>query len=273
MTRLPASFVSVERHFHDSRNLVQMLLRAPPMVSTRSVTTISLRSHLLLLVAATLPLGALTTMLLLSADARQPEWLIASAALLVIALGLAVTVARRITDVAAAVTSAARAIGLGEAPVLGSFPIRELDELARAVASAGHSRRETETRLRAAEARLAATLEAAPAAIMCIDSYRRVLVFNRAAETMFACPATQAIGVTVDRFFSQRFLRVIEAHLEPARDRWRALPEGGADNPVGFRGDGTEFMLEAGISRVDARAARRHRRQAPRERARRAVPP
>jgi PAS domain S-box-containing protein len=214
----------------------------------------SLRSHLLLLVAATLPLGALTTMLIRSGDFWQPEWLVAGAALLVVALGLAVTVARRIADVASAVTGAARAIGLGEAPALGPFPIRELDELARAVAGAGHARRETETRLRAAEARLAATLEAAPAAIVCIDGYRRVLVFNRAAETMFGCPATEAIGVVVDRFFSQRFLRVIEAHLEGTRGRPRASAVSSGDNPVGFRGDGTELMLDAAISRVDGPA-------------------
>jgi PAS domain S-box-containing protein len=231
-----------------------MLLRAPPMRPDRAVTTISLRSHLLLLVAATLPLGALTTILLMSADSRQPEWLIAGAALLLVALGLGVTVARRIADVASAVTGAARAIGLGEVPALGPVPIRELDELARAVASAGHTRRETETRLRAAEARLAATLEAAPVAIMCIDGYRRVLVFNRAAETMFNCPATEAIGGAVDRFFSQGFLRVIEAHLENGRGRLRATTVAGADNHVGFRGDGTEFTLDAAVSRVDGPA-------------------
>ena len=213
--------------------------------------TISLRTHLVLLVAATLPLGALAVTMVRSADSRQPQWLIASAALAVIALGLALTVARRISDVTSTVTGAVRAIGLGEAPALGPFAIRELDELARAVASAGHARRESETRLRAAEARLAATLEAAPAAIMCIDGYHRVMVFNRAAETMFGCPAIEAIGVTADRFFSQRFLRVIDTCLEGTRGRLRAVTAAGTDSPVGFRGDGTEFMLDAAISRVD----------------------
>ena len=168
-----------------------------------------------------------------------------------IALTLAVTVARRIADVAAPVTSAARAIGHGEAPILGAFPISELDDLARAVAAAGNARRDTETRLRAAEARLAGLIEGAPAALMGVDASRRVILFNRTAEAVFGCPAAEALGLTADRFFSQRFLRVIDAHLEGARGRLRALTAGTADNPVGFRRDGTEFALEAAISRVD----------------------
>jgi len=220
----------------------------------RSGTAISLRTHLLLLVAATLPLGALTASLVLHADSRQPGWLIVAASLLLIALALAVTVARRIADVAASVMGAARAIAHGDAPILGAFPISELDDLARAVAAAGNARRDTEIRLRAAEARLAGLLEVAPAALMGVDASRRVILFNRAAEVLFGCPVTEALGLTADRFFSQRFLRVIDAHLEGARGRLRALTAGTADNPVGFHRDGTEFALEAAIARVEGPA-------------------
>jgi len=110
---------------------------------------------LLLLLAATLPLGALTTSLVLQADLPGTGWVVAAAALLVVALGLTIIVARRIADVASAVTRAARAIGHGDTPALGPFPIQELDELAHAVAAAGTARRDTENRLRAAETRLA----------------------------------------------------------------------------------------------------------------------
>jgi PAS domain S-box-containing protein len=212
---------------------------------------ISLRTHLLLLLAATLPLGALTTSLVLQADSPGTGWVVAAAALLVIALGLTIIVARRIADVASAVTRAARAIGHGDTPALGPFPIQELDELAHAVAAAGTARRDTENRLRAAETRLAETLGAAPAALMCIDEHRRVILFNHAAETLFGCPAEEAIGVAADRFFSQRFLRLIDAHLEGARGRLRAIAAGSGDSPVGFRRDGTEFALDAAVSRVD----------------------
>jgi PAS domain S-box-containing protein len=220
----------------------------------RAGTAISLRTHLLLLVAATLPLGALAASLVLLADSRQPGWLIAGAALLVIALGLAVTVARRIADVAAAVTGAARAIARGDTPVLGAFPVQELDELARAVAAAGNARRDSESRLRAAETRLAAILDAAPAAVMGIDASRRVVFFNRAAETLFGCPTADAVGGAADRFFAQRFLRLIDAHLERARGRLRALTAATGDGPVGFRRDGTEFALDATLARVETAA-------------------
>jgi len=217
----------------------------------QSSTTISLRGHLLLLVAATLPLGALTAGLVLQAESPATGWVGAGVALLVLALGLTITVSRRIADVATAVTTAARAIGHGEAPALGPLPIRELDDLARAIAASGAARKETEGRLRAAEARLAATLEGAPAAIMCIDAGRRVIQFNRAAEVLFGCEAGEAIGVAADRFFSQRFLRVLDAHLEGARGRLRAITTGSGDNPVGFRRDGTEFALDTAVSRID----------------------
>ena len=220
------------------------------MKLTRTSAALSVRTHLLLLVAATLPLGAVTTTMVRSADARQPEWLIASGALLLLATLLAASVARRITDGTVALRGVARAIALGESPTLGDFTVRELDDLAQALASAGHARRETEHRLRAAEARLGVLIESAPAAIVCVDAYRRVLMFNRVAETMFGCQATEAIGGTADRFFSERFLRLLDAHLEGARDKLRAVAVE-ADSPMGFRRDGSEFALDVAISRVD----------------------
>jgi PAS domain S-box-containing protein len=217
----------------------------------RATTAISLRTHLLLLLAATLPLGALTTSLVLQAESPGTPWVVAAGALLLVALCLTIIVARRIADVASAVTSAARALGHGETPTLGPFPIQELDELAQAVATAGTARRDTEQRLRAAESRLAGMLDGAPAALMCVDEHRRVLLFNRAAETLFGCPAAEAVGQAADRFFSQRFLRLIDAHLEGARGRLRAIAAGSGDSPVGFHRDGTEFALDAAISRIE----------------------
>ena len=86
---------------------------------------------------------------------------------------------------------------------------------------------------------------------MCIDAHRGVLVFNRIAETMFGCPAAEAIGIPADRFFSERFLRLLDAHLEGGPRGLRAVTTVGSDSPVGFRKDGTEFVLDAAISRVD----------------------
>ena len=220
----------------------------------RAGTSISLRTHLLLLVAAILPLGALAASFVLRIESREPAGLIAAAALLVLAIALALSMSRRIANAALSVTGAARAIAHGETPVLGSFPIRELDELARAVAAAGSARRDSENRLRAAEARVAAILDATPTAVMGIDASRRVMLFNRAAETLFGYATSEAIGAAADRFFAQRFVRVIDTHLEGARGRLRALTTGNGENSVGFRRDGTEFALDATFARVQSAA-------------------
>ena len=93
----------------------------------------------------------------------------------------------------------------------------------------------------------------APTAIMCVDAAHRVIRFNRAAEVLFGCTAGDAVGGAADRFFSQRFLRVLDTHLEGARGRLRAITAGvEAAGPIGFRRDGTEFALDAAIARVDA---------------------
>jgi PAS domain S-box-containing protein len=217
-------------------------------------TSISIRAHLLLLVAATLSLGGLAATLLFHMESSQAAWIVAGVALLAAALGLGGTLAGRLAEVAAAITAAARGIGHGEVPALGAFPIRELDELARAVTAAGTARRDSEGRLRASEVRLAAIIDASPTAIMCIDAYRDVTLFNRAAETLFGCSTGEAVGGPADRFFAQRFLRLIDAHLEGARGRLRAITAGGGESPVGFRRDGTELTLEAGAVRVETAA-------------------
>ena len=69
-------------------------------------------------------------------------------------------------------------------------------------------------------------LSGAPTAIMCVDAAHRVIRFNRAAEVLFGCTAGDAVGGAADRFFSQRFLRVLDAHLEGARGRLRAITAG-----------------------------------------------
>jgi PAS domain S-box-containing protein len=137
-------------------------------------------------------------------------------------------------------------------PSLGPFPVRELDDLAQTLIAASATRREVETKLRTSETRLGAIISAAPIAIMCVDAAHRVVRFNRAAETLFGCTAGDAVGGAADRFFSQRFLRSLDAHLEGARGRLRAIASGVETGPVGFRRDGSEFALDAAIARVDS---------------------
>jgi len=215
------------------------------------VVRLSVRSHLLLLLLASLPLGAVATVILLGRDPRR-GWYITAGVLILIAVGLALLVSRRMRRVVQAIEDGTHALAQGEIPTLGPFPVRELDDLAQTLVAAAGTRREVETKLRASETRMGAMISAAPVAIMCVDSAHRVIRFNRAAETLFGCTAGDAVGGAADRFFSQRFLRALDAHLEGARGLLRAITVGVETGPVGFRRDGTEFALDAALSRVDS---------------------
>jgi len=88
--------------------------------------------------------------------------------------------------------------------------------------------------------------------IITIDSNQRVLMFNRAAETMFRCSATEAIGQTLDRFIPPRFR---PSHSKDIRKfgetgvTTRAMAAARAIS--GLRADGEEFPLEASISQIE----------------------
>src|SRR5258705_7099280 len=214
------------------------------------IVRLSLRSPLLLWLLASLPLGAVATVMVLVRDPRR-GWYITAGVLILIAVGLALLVSRRLRRVVRAIESGARAMGQGEVPTLEPFPVRELDDLAQALVAAAGTRREVETKLRASETRLGAMISAAPIAIMCVDAAHRVIRFNRAAEALFGCTAADPVGGPADPFFSQRFLRVLDAHLEGARGRLRAIPNGVEAGPIGFRRDRTEFALDSALARLD----------------------
>ncbi len=107
--------------------------------------------------------------------------------------------------------------------------------------------------LRRGEERLAAIIESAMDAIITVDDQQRVVVFNEAAEHAFGCTAAEAIGQPLDRFIPQRFR---EAHRQHVRrfgetgSTTRSLHAPGVLS--GMRADGTEFPIEATISKVEA---------------------
>jgi PAS domain S-box-containing protein len=114
-------------------------------------------------------------------------------------------------------------------------------------------RRETE-RVQAAledtEERYAAILESAMDAVIAIDESQRVILFNQAAEKMFGCARGEALGEPLDRFLPARFRHAHHGHV-------RAFGTAGATNRrmghntvlSALRGDGSEFPIEASISK------------------------
>jgi PAS domain S-box-containing protein len=90
-------------------------------------------------------------------------------------------------------------------------------------------------------------------AIIAVDDAQRIVLFNAAAEKMFACSANEAIGSSVERFIPQRFR---DGHSM----RVRRFAESGVTNRTlhslgnlwGLRANGEEFLIEASISKVDS---------------------
>lgn len=114
-------------------------------------------------------------------------------------------------------------------------------------------RKLAEERLRASESRLGGIIESARDAIITVDRQQRIQVFNHAAEVMFRCPATEAIGSSLERFLPERFRAAHPAHIQAFADTGistRAMA--GSREIFGLRTDGTEFPLEASISQIEA---------------------
>jgi PAS domain S-box-containing protein len=107
--------------------------------------------------------------------------------------------------------------------------------------------------LRESQARLAGIVDSAMDAIITVDSEQRILVFNRAAEKMFRCPAAEAIGQPIDCFIPQRFRALHASHIQSfGQTGVTTRVMAGARAVYGLRADGEEFPLEASISQVEA---------------------
>ncbi len=109
----------------------------------------------------------------------------------------------------------------------------------------------TERQLAESEARLTSIIDSANDAIIIAETGLQITLFNQAAEAMFRCPASNALGQPVSRFIPQEY------PLEPERKSDDSQP---AREPLiglssyanrGVRMDGTEFPLERSVSRTD----------------------
>ena len=105
--------------------------------------------------------------------------------------------------------------------------------------------------LRNSQERLLGIISSAMDAIITVDDNQRIIVFNQAAEKIFRCPATQAIGQPIDRFIPERFREAHKGHI-------RSFGQTGVSNRsmyspgtlMGVRADGEEFPVEATISQL-----------------------
>jgi PAS domain S-box-containing protein len=100
---------------------------------------------------------------------------------------------------------------------------------------------------------LAGIIGSAMDAIIAVDDAQRIVLFNAAAEKVFACPANEAIGSSVERFVPERFRAGHSTRVRQFRESGvsnRSL--GGLGTLWGLRATGEEFPMEASVSKAES---------------------
>jgi PAS domain S-box-containing protein len=94
-------------------------------------------------------------------------------------------------------------------------------------------------------------------AIITVDDEQKVTLFNVAAERMFRCPASEAIGRPLDRFIPHRFREIHHQHIRDFAQTGVTTRAMGHQRPLAaLRADGVEFPVEATISQITVRGQR-----------------
>ena len=110
-------------------------------------------------------------------------------------------------------------------------------------------RKLAEAKLESERAQREAIIESITDAIISVDKRKCVVVFNHAAESMFLCPAADAIGRSFNRFIPERFRQAHQGHVNAFAQKGAAFPAiGEVGMLVGLRTNGEEFPFEASIS-------------------------
>src|SRR6185436_2018517 len=96
-------------------------------------------------------------------------------------------------------------------------------------------------------------------AIITVDAAQNNVLFNHAAEQVFRCSRSEAIGGPLDRFIPPRFRSVHRGHVEHfGRTGVTSRRMGDVTLLWGLRADGEEFPIEASISQTGAAQGGKH---------------
>jgi len=118
--------------------------------------------------------------------------------------------------------------------------------------------RETQESLQAIERQLAGIVHSAMDAIVTMDEAGRIVLFNEAAEKMFGCSPSEAIGQSIDRFIPKRFRAAHREHVRAFGETDATNRRMGALGMIfGVRANGEEFPIEASISKVESDGKKR----------------
>ncbi len=106
--------------------------------------------------------------------------------------------------------------------------------------------------LRAGEQRMARIIDSAMDAILTVDDRQLITMFNPAAEKMFGCPASDAVGSPLERFLPPRFRKAHAEHISAFGQNGVTRRTMGGFTPLhGLRTNGEEFPIEASISQIE----------------------
>lgn len=103
--------------------------------------------------------------------------------------------------------------------------------------------------LRESEAHFRSIVDSAMDAILSCDEDERIIVFNRAAEIMFGCPAEEALGKPLSQFLPERYRESHAQHMRRFGETGVTTRSMQALNELtALRTNGEEFPIEATIS-------------------------
>ena len=130
-----------------------------------------------------------------------------------------------------------------------SHPVLQDDEVQGAVATFFDisERLRMQAALRQGEIRMTQLVDAVTDGVLILDADENIVMFNRAAEHLFGVAAAEAIGVPVDRFVPHC---LTEGGTGQARPHAIGFT-GALHDLIGRRADGSEFPMEASLSKLD----------------------
>ncbi|MBE7433014.1 MAG: PAS domain S-box protein [Anaerolineales bacterium] len=113
-------------------------------------------------------------------------------------------------------------------------------------------RKRMDEKLRESQAKLASVVNSAMDAMISLDEDQRIILFNPAAESMFGCPAAEAMGQPLDRFIPERFREAHRRHIHAfGRTNQTRRAMGKLGQLTCMRSDGVEFPAEISISQAE----------------------
>lgn len=101
------------------------------------------------------------------------------------------------------------------------------------------------------QAKLSGLIASALDAIIAVDEEHRIVLFNAAAGLMFRCDPTEAIGRPLNAFIPSRSRETHDRHMAAFAIESEVERRMGPRDVIALRADGTEFLIEANISRLD----------------------